>query len=599
MKIVKTLFAVAVIAVSISCSPRETARVRMVSADGTVTEMTLPLRRKGDHLQFSLPKASLENTDTLAVTPSFAHAKAGDEGFFLNSMGFITYFLPDRPDTSTWISRRHPIKMQGIKTPSGCYAAIFDTYRFHIRSRIDVKDGQYSNSLIYLLKDVPLDEDLSLSFYPLHGKDTTYSGMGRLYRKLFVEGRLTPLREKAAQRPLLKYAVDHPEIRIRMGWKPVPTPVEEQTPENEPPMRVKVTFDRACDIIDALKGSGVDAAQLTLVGWNLKGHDGRFPTVFPPEPTLGGGQRLRHLIAYAQENGYQIVPHICTGDSYRISEDFDEADLAKLASGLPDTRAVYGAGRMYQLCPKVSYEKFVQPINDSLKAYGFRGLEYNDVYSIIPPVTCYDPAHPLTSAQAAEYDRMILKDGADKLGGIASEGGFDHVADVLDFCLYTSMEGLTALGFRKNRDAYVPIWHIIYNGYIYSCPFSQTVNYPVKEPGYAMKMQEYGCHPTFYFYAAHRDDAKNWIGTSTADLHCATAQELEEAVAAIKVGDDYLKEYGYIQYLTMEDHSEIGPGIFRTVFSDGTRTYCNYTDQAASVDGVSVPARDWLIIKGK
>lgn len=579
-----------------SCSAHY-AHVRVVASDGSCTEKEVRLKGRNP-LRLEIAKSDLALADSIYVTPDFAHAEAGDDGFFLNSMGFMTYFLEDRPDTSTWISRRHPLKLQGIKTPAGCYMAVFDTYRFHIRSRVDVKRGHYSNTLVYLLGGVPADEDLSLSFYRLEGKDATYSGMGRLYRKLFVEGKLPTLKEKVAARPLLKYAVDNPEVRIRMGWKPVPTPVVDQTPENEPQMRVKVPFDRVCDIVDALQAGGVDKAQLTLVGWNLKGHDGRFPTVFPPEPALGGAARLRHLIPYAQERGYQIVPHICTGDAYRVSADFDEADVAKKADGSLDTRAIYSSGRMYQLCPKVSYEKFVRPINDSLKAYGFRGLEYNDVYSIIPPVTCHDPNHPLTSEQAAEYDRLILQDGADKIGGIASEGGFDHVASVLDFCLYASQEGLTALGFRKNRDAYVPIWHIIYNGYIYSCPFSQSVNYPVKDPGYAMKIQEYGGHPTFYFYSAHRDDSKNWIGTHTQDLRCGTEEELEASVAAIRQGYDYLKQYGYIQYLTFEDHEEIAPGVFRSLFSDGTCTYCNYSDKAFEIQNICVSSYSWVIIPG-
>lgn len=579
-----------------SCSAHY-AHVRIVTSEGQSIEKEV--RLKGvNPLRLRMSKQDLAGVDSIYVTPDFAHANAGDDGFFLNSMGYLTYFLPDRPDTSTWISRRHPIKMQGIKTPAGCYLAVFDTYRFHIRSRIDVKKDHYSNTLIYLLDGVPADQDLSLSFYEIKGKDATYSDMGKLYRKLFVEGKIAPLKEKAAKRPLLRYAIDNPEVRIRMGWKPVPTPVEDQTPENEPEMRVKVTFDRVCDIVDALKAEGVDKAQLTLVGWNLKGHDGRFPTVFPPEPTLGGRERLLNLIPYAQQNGYQIVPHICTGDSYRVSEDFDEADVAKKADGTLDTRAVYGAGRMYQLCPKVSYEKFAQTINDSLRAYGFRGIEYNDVYSIIPPVTCHDPNHPLTSEQAAEYDRLILQDGVDKIGGIASEGGFDHVADVLDFCLYTSIEGLIGLGFRKNRDRFVPIWNLIYNGYIYSCPFSQSVNYPVKDPVYAMKMQEYGGHPTFYYYSAHRDDSKNWIGTLTQDLRCETEEELQASVAAIKEGYDYLKEYGYIQYLTMEDHCEVAPDVFRTTYSDGTRTYCNYSDHPVTVEGVAIPAQNWRTVKG-
>jgi len=579
----------------------ETASMRVVFSDGRTLEKLVALEKENDHLQLFIPKDSLIGIDTLSVIFSFSKAKVGEDGYFVNSQGFQTFFLPGREGAVYDVYKRHPIRMEGVKTPQSCYAVLFDTYRFNMISRVEVKDSIYTNSLIYVLKDVKPYDDLIVNCYPLSGDDADYSGMGRLYRKVYVESNpdIKMLKDKVAERPLLKYAVDNPEIRIRQGWKPVPTPVPEQTRENEPAMRVKVTFDRCCDIVDALKEVGVDSAQLTLVGWNLKGHDGRFPTVFPPEPTLGGENRLMHLISYAQQKGYQIVPHICTGDAYKVSEDWDPNDVAKRPDGSMETHAIYSSVRMYQLCPKVSYEKFVLPINEKLREMGFRGVEYNDVYSIIDPVPCWDPAHPLNPEESAVYSRKILQDGIDKIGGIGSEGGYDHVAGVLDFCLYTSMTGLTRIDFAGLKDAYVPVWHIIYNGYIYSCPFSQTVNYPVKEPGYAMKMQEYGFHPTFYFYSAHRDDAANWIGTATADLLCADDKELKASVSAIKQGYDYLREYGYIQYLTMEDHRSISENVFRTLFSDGTVTVCNYSNAPFEYDGVSIGAGEWHIFKVK
>lgn len=583
-----------------SCST-PSLRVRTVYSDGRVSEEIVPLRCCRSHLEYRLSSSGLAGIDTLTVVPDFARAVEGDEGFFMNSQGHITYFLPGRRDTTVWLYQRHPIALEGIKTPSGCYAAIFQSYRWNLRSRIDVRGGEYVQSFDYILRDTAPYEDLVLQYWPLRGADASYSGIARLYRRLFVENNpeMVPLRERVKSRPLLKYALESPEIRIRQAWKPLPTPVPHQTRENEPPVRVKVTFNRVCDIVDALAEAGVDSAQLTLVGWNLKGHDGRYPTVFPPEPGLGGEADLKHLISYAQGKGFQIVPHICTGDAYKVSEDWDPADIAKLPSGELDSSYVYGSGRMFKICPEVSYRKYVQKINDSLRVYGFRGIEYNDVYSIVAPVTCCDPAHPLDFAAAARYDRLILKDGSDKIGGIGSEGGYDHVAPVLDFCLYASAGGLTKLAFDKLRDAHVPVWHIIYNGYIYSCPFSEVVNYSTKVPDISMKMQEYGCHPTFYFHAAHRDDAKNWIGNHQTDLYCGTQEELEQSVKAIRQGYDYLREYGYIQYLRFDDHCEVADSVFRSRFSDGTRTYCNYSCSPVSVDGIIVGAKDWVIVKGK
>ena len=584
------------ICILISCNCH-TALVTITRCDDSADTLSVRFQRHSGFWEYRIPENELAGVSRIEVFPDYAIAKVGEEGFFLATDGMATYFKERERDESRSIYADHQLRMQGVKTPRGCFAEMFDSYRFNVKTTFACQGGTYTSKIEYVLDGVEPYEDLVLRVYELKGEDATYSGMGRLYRRLYVEGKKQPLVQRAEENPLLKYAVDNPEIRIRQCWKPVPTPTgPDQTRENEPEVRVKVTFERCCELIDALKAGGVPESELTLVGWNLKGHDGRFPTVFPPEEKLGGESGLRHLIGYAQENGFQIVPHICTGDSYRVSEDFDENDLAVKPDGGYDCKFVYGSGRMFKLCNKVAYEKFVQPINDSLRAYGFRGIEYNDVYSIIPPVACCNPDHPLNAEESAGYARLILKDGADKIGGIGSEGGYDHVADVLDFCLYTSMSGLTKLG-SKMRDDYFPVWHIIYNGYIYSCPFSECVNYTIKEPRVSMKIQEYGCHPTFYIYSAHRDDARNWMGSLSSDLRCETEEELQITVDAIKGGYDYLKEYGYIQYLTMEDHCRLSDGVFRTLFSDGTVTVCNYSDEPFIYEGVEIAPESWKVFR--
>jgi hypothetical protein len=59
-------------------------------------------------------------------------------------------------------------------------------------------------------------------------------------------------------------------------------------------------------------------------------------------------------------------------------------------------------------------------------------------------------------------------------------------------------------------------------------------------------------------------------------------------VAAIRKGCDHLAEYGHLQYEFMEDHCELAPQVFRTVWSDGTELICNYTDKPYAYKGVNV-----------
>lgn len=589
------LFFTLMLLFAVSCKQNPCVVVRTVDKNGSVEEMTLKTKKGKGFYEIRVPLDELRNLDTLTISPSFAVAKPGDDGFFLDPQGMMCYFKEGREEGETSIYKRAPLPIVGIKTPAGCYLSIFESYRFNIKYKTEFRGGEYSVSQSLILKDTKPTEDFVVRYYELKGEEATYSGMGRLYRKIKVVGAgIRTLREKAAERPELKYAIENPEIRIRQCWKPVPTKIEHQTLENEPEPRVKVTFKRVEDIIDALKGVGVEKSQLTLVGWNIAGHDGRFPTVFPVEPRLGGEEALRHLIAKAQGDGFQIVPHICTGDSYEVSPDFSWDNVAKNVDGSLSTHHIYGSGRMYDLCYKVAYEKFVIPIVDSLLRMGFRGVCYDDVYSIVNPTMCYDENHPCFGRDAEEYAVKTLAECA-KMGGVASEGGYDHLASVLDFALYVS--NMAPGKVRVLKDEYVPIWNIIYNGYIYSCPSSYTINYSIKDPSLSMKIQEYGGHPTFYFYSAHRDDGGNWMGSKTSDLLCGDDEELSTAAAAVKEGYDYLKEYGHLQYETMEDHCALADGVYRTLFSDGTVTVCNYSGTPYVYEGTTVGAESWRTFK--
>ena len=567
--------------------------------DGSRDTVTVDLKPEGNHLSLHLTQEELSGIETLAILPEFARAEGGEDGYWLFPNGMATRFKEGRNGRYS-CHRRHPLPILGYNTPRGFYMGYVRNYRYDVAHISKAENNIYTFSTELRLKDIEPYEDFTMEFYPLKGDEASYSGMGRFYRKMQMKaGRLKPLKDKVKKRPELKYAVEHPEVRIRQAWKPVPTPVLEQTPETEPALRVKVTFRRVMEIIDEMKKQGVDGAELCLVGWNLKGHDGRFPTHLPPEPELGGEKGLRELIKYAQSNGFQIVPHIGTGDAYRVSADFDEADIAKRPDGTLRTQFAYGSGNMYDLCYKVSYEKFLPALLDSLVDLGFRGLLYNDVYSITPPTVCYDPAHPVNSKEAQMWGHKTLEDGARKLGGIASEGGYDHLCDILDYCLYTIMAfDYDTIGKKPMRDEYFPIWNIVYNGSILCCPVSNCINYTVKDAPTAMKQLEYGGHPTFYFYSAHRDDNANWMGGKTAagisgDLYCETPEQLSEAVAAIKKGCDFLDEYAYLHYEFMDDHRELAPGVFQTTWSGGTRLICNYSDGVYLADGVEIQPMEY------
>lgn len=460
----------------------------------------------------------------------------------------------------------------GVKKDGKCTLVIVEGYKYEFHLVFGVKDGRYYIYPRFMLHGKTPYEDISIRFVELND-DAEYSEMAAAYRKYQLENaNCRPLSEKAKERKELDYAIKAPEIRIRMGWKPAPCKVLFQTPENEPEMKVTCTFDRVCDIIDELKKQGVDKAQLCLVGWNKSGHDGRYPQLFPVEERLGGEERLRHLIEYAQKNGYQIVCHTNSTDCYSIAEDFSEDIVVKKKDGsLSINSDKWSGGRMYNLCPVKALE-FAERDLPEVSKLGFKGLHYIDVLSVVPLVWCHDKKHPVNSGETLDCYNRIMELCHRQFGGFASEGSFDFAAKYLDYGLYVAWPGVD----DSMVDCEIPLWELVYHGVMLYNITPDTVNYTIKDKKNRLRVIEYGGRPSFYFYSRHLEgsDQDDWLGRE--DLICDTDEQLKYSVSKIKEAYDEYKSLMRLQTEFMESHKEVAENVFEVKYSNGTTIKVDY-----------------------
>ncbi len=604
----RLFFAVVALLVAVSCcNSRESANVVITTKDGAEITKVAPLEWKGclfgdKRLHLELSQEELAEATKVVITPSIAKAKEGEEGYFVMNDGMLCGFKhPTLTGEYRLPSSKFNLSMNCLKTERGTYLAIAEDLVFEGTPVYNFKDGNYSLSFEYDLSRCGAYEPLVIDFYPMPKGEDDYSAMARRYRDYLIDNDYMPemLKERVKNNEYLAYAAAAPEIRIRQGWKPVPTPVQHQTLENEPEMRVVVTFEQVMEIADELKRQGVEKAQLCLVGWNHKGHDGRYPTIFPVEPSLGGEEKLRECIRYVQGLGYQIVGHTNHTDIYEISSDWNGgADAAKNPDGSLQANAFWSAGQMFNICYKQSHDKYFWGYEPKVAELGFRGLEYVDVLSIIKPHVCYDPAHPCSRREAADYCNKMLQGLRDLFGGSQSEGGSYFTAKSLDYAMYVTMAFFRLTNKEKYPyiDDYAPIWHIVFNGYLLHNPSSQTVNFTLKEPAYALRNAEYAARPMFYFYSAFVDNPKkNWMGN--ADLTIKDRSDLERSVSAIKKGYDLFMQWQHLQFETMEQHDRIADGVYCSTYSDGSRVVVNYNKEPYTFEGKEIAAENYVILK--
>mgnify|MGYP001232470577 CR=1 FL=1 len=533
----------------------------------------------------------------VSVLPEFARAMRGESGYYVTPDGYLGSFRLTNATCmvggpSVFYGRNY-MPIFGMKNPRATFVGIVATMRFEYDLHVRAKEGNYTIAPRFHVAGFVPPDDLTIHYCLLTGKDADYAGMARTYRNYqLARGVCQPIKARLKTHPELAYAAKSIEVRIRQGWKPAPSPVLEQTLSTEPPMKVAVTFDRVGDILDAFDRAGIKNAEICLVGWNQKGHDGRWPQIFPVEESLGGEAKLRALIKKAQRMGFKIVGHTNSSDGYSIAECWDQDLPVKEPDGKPFSNAVWSGGQMYALCPQRTFERFYPQDIRKVADLGFRGLHYIDVITILQPPRCFDPKHPCTPKESAYWFDRILQSCKDNIGGVASEGAFDFACGNLDYVLYVYFSGITGKA-NLMHDRLIPIWQLVYNGIILNNPFTETMNAATKDQLTQTKLAEFNGRASFYFYSRFKADNKNWMGSS--DLTCATDEELAQSVAFVKKGYDAFSALSDLQLEFMEQHEQIAPDVFRTAFSNGAEIISNYRAQPFPYKGKAVEPQGYLL----
>ncbi|MBR0459640.1 MAG: hypothetical protein IJJ26_10420 [Victivallales bacterium] len=569
--------------------------IRFIDQDNSTQEV--PLVSQGN--VFRLPKGQIP-TRTQDIEFHFEDftAPANTDGYFLipsvparNRPTGLCHFRPHADQEIVY--RHNDLPVFGVKNGSRAFLAVVSGMSLTYSIVFGVKDGLFYVFPRFHCEDGETYEDPEVTLLPLNGNDATWSGMARAYRDYQLgRGACTSLRDRARKYPVVGKTTDAIPIRIRHAWKPVPTPVLDQIPGvNEPPLTVAVTFQRACELLDRLHEAGVAHADICLVGWNIGGHDGRFPDIFPPDPRVGTWEDLKELIAKAKSYGYLIAVHTCPHDSYSISKRLDKDDYLIDADGRPHYYSKFSGGQCILLCPKQAHLHYATEDVEQLAALGFRGTHYFDVLSINPPLACHHRLHPLNEREAGEWRARTLQYGREMIGASASEGGLDFCIGALDYVLYTywtlfpNLEGNLV-------DEIVPFWFIAYHGIVTYNSSCETMNSMAKDPNAFLLNTLYGGRPAAYFYAKYRTNSFNWMGEE--DLTCTTDEALDDAVKRIANAYQKFALTADLQYEYLDDIFDAAPSLRVAKYANGTRIVCNFDDKPASFEGKTIPPHDFL-----
>ena len=550
----------------------------------------------------TLKKENIKELSNICALESFTEATVGDSGYYLmprtlhQTGDIITEFIPREDVVHNQVG---PIMAySGFKKGELCYL-IRPERTYRLGYRLTVREGKYTLGITFGVGEDYIGEgethpreDISIEIIPL-GTDADYNDIAKREREIRLErGEIEPLSEKY-KREAVKYAGSYPLVRLRCGWKPAPSPVEHQTPENEPPMHVACTFKRVRELADEFKRQGIEGAELQLVGWNRKGHDGRWPQMFPVEPELGGEEELIATGKHLKALGYRFSLHENAVDTYEIADCFSWDDVTKNKKGEYNKINVYSSGMAYNLCPTVQI-KNVKERSPRILSLGVNGVHYIDEISLFQPWVCHNEKHPLHFKASLDKVNEVMKLAREIYGAFSSEGVADFSISNLDYGLYTTFGTTFSKTTVPVADKYVCAFEVTYHGIVLYNSISSTVNYPLKNPEDRLALIMRGGKPSIYFYSKFMSGgATNWMGE--VDFTCDGEEDMRRSVALVKQACDDFKPLRHLQtaYIDRYDYPE--EGIEVATYSNGTRLVGNFTPYEKSFEGRQIPPFDYLL----
>jgi|GEM_PF-1423335 len=414
----------------------------------------------------------------------------------------------------------------------------------------------------------PIDRELHVISLDVGCAD--YSGMGRLYHRfLRHEEDVSTLREKARGNPYIAELSRSMVLKTFHGMKDL------DREDGDGVYHLHQSFQETAWQLRCLKAAGIHRAAVQLVGWNLDGHDGAYPTRFPVDARPGGESGFRRLVKEGQELGYQMQVH----DNYVDCLDPGHPGLIRRIWGEPVGRGIWGGGAIYALNPRKVEPSFIRTEMERVKALGVKGVYYLD--AMAPPLEeDYDPAVAEPRRQHAVSLSWLLGEARAVFGACGIEMGFAHLAKHADYVASSLLRGMPpVVGPEKNLiglvSEWVPVWHIAFHGLLAHA----LLDCPVPSAAKLLEAAETGALPRCDF-----------TGSNPGPGPIFAVQWHEALLPIYKAKYDLLlaSPLGENVMAVITRHRSLGHEVYETTFENGNVVRVDYRQLRLWCNGIEL-----------
>ncbi len=556
----------------------------------------------------SLKEGAEHKLVSLRLLPAFGAAKPGEDGyvFYPDGSGAVMRIAPDRReqpefyqlpvycDNSLSFEKYDEAKELDIKTlmlpvfgikhsDGGVFAeiaqgdtdadlhiavdALYQSYFelfYRSYNTVSYKFGSGVAGELHKVGAQRAAGDRTVRYHLLSGKHNTYSDMAVLYRnQLSSRGELPKLQAQSGV-PL--------SVELFMGIaKPGIFGDSIQSLTN---------FSDAAAIVNDLAANGVSGASYLIKGWNAGGYTA-LPTAFSAERKLGGESGLKHLLQAAKKSDnavYLFADAVNASDGSGSFNVQKEALRDAINTTLTDT-----TGKRYWLNPTVYLPRAAEKLTNGLQSGG--AVCFAELGSWLS--ADLGKAHPSSRGESVQSIRKTLREAIERNGTAAVTGGNWYVCGT-GARLYEIPDNDS--GYYQT-DYTVPFWQMVMHGSVEYSSLALNLSYDFTVQ--KLRYVETGSIPHFIL----TENSPNLLhGTDYNGIFTSEYSLLKETV--LSVYKEMNERLGSVWGLTIDRHEILSDTLVKLTYSDGSAAYINYGDAEASADGNTIPATDYIIVKG-
>ena len=575
----------------------ESATINVVLKDNRVVSNVVNTTKIADNITQIKIRAKDIPADCkyVEVFADNAVAQKGQDGFWIMNRGLMGFFNKDNGNFSA--SKRYMyLPYYAMKSPQANFIAIIDGMRFEFNVNVSVIDGVYKMFPRWYISDIGFApyEDIVITYYTLP-KDADYNEMAKIYRKhRFAQNpKIKPIKERFKTQPLLEQVAKSFPVRMdfarkhfnrkkdsvnfyQRGTKPWADEKNGIKADREERAPVSRHYRAGIAMMHKMKAIGLDDIFICASGFQDGGYDGRCPTTFPICKESGGEEEFKKYLAEGKKIGYIIDGHSNFTDAFTCSPDWSPDNISKSPDGKLELNGAWSGGKAYNLCLANAYEKYIKRDLPKLAALGLRGAHYIDVFTAVYPYRCCDPNHAGNRKQMAEIQDKIAQLCRDLFGGFASECGFDHIIDKVDYINYVTAPMRAKYVYKGKGmqfvDKFVPFWELVYHDIVLNN--TDKITQGVLDQDCNLVLVEFGGRPIYY------------------SVNDSNLPHIKKAY------DQYMK----LRHLMLEEmlsHKEVAKDVFVISYANGEKIVVNKTTSPYTYNGVEIPAKDFRLISAK